>query len=232
MHAPTARPSCVQCRNGAPICCIAQSRSTTGMRKRSRSCRPVRSAPRECQKPDSLPHPDPAPLVDRSRCGRRPVPRPRPGFPLRPLHGRGERGRRRVLRVPCRLRRGPDFGAFAEGALRGVGELRPAGAKGRGRDRLRGGARHRGRGLGAALGARLTQAARNGGTRRLHLRCLAGNRGMRALARASVPRSASAAARSTPSWRSARRRCSRSGARGWRACSTWPWPRRRPGRVV
>jgi len=78
---------------------------------------------------------------------------------------------------------GPIVGAFTDGLLRGVGELRPAGlsreaelafAVTRGR---------RGLGLGHALGLRLTQAARNGGTRRLHLRCLAGNRPMRALAR-------------------------------------------------
>ncbi len=75
------------------------------------------------------------------------------------------------------------FGAFAEGALRGVGELRPAGAKAEAEIAFAVAPGHRGRGLGAALGARLTQAARNGGTRRLHLRCLAGNRGMRALAR-------------------------------------------------
>ncbi len=75
------------------------------------------------------------------------------------------------------------FGAFAEGALRGVGELRPAGAAAEAEIAFAVAPSHRGRGLGAALGARLAQAARNGGTRRLHLRCLAGNRPMRALAK-------------------------------------------------
>lgn len=75
------------------------------------------------------------------------------------------------------------FGAFAQGELRGIGELRPAGAAKEAEIAFAVAPGHRGRGLGAALGARLAQAARNGGTRRLHLRCLAGNRPMRALAR-------------------------------------------------
>ncbi|KMO44822.1 hypothetical protein VQ03_00980 [Methylobacterium tarhaniae] len=75
------------------------------------------------------------------------------------------------------------FGAFAEGTLRGVGELRPAGAAAEAEIAFAVAPGHRGRGLGAALGARLTQAARNGGKSRLHLRCLPGNRPMRALAR-------------------------------------------------
>ncbi|MGF3027473.1 N-acetyltransferase family protein [Methylobacterium aquaticum] len=75
------------------------------------------------------------------------------------------------------------FGAFAEGTLRGIGELRPAGARAEAEIAFAVAPGHRGRGLGVALGARLAQAARNGGTRRLHLRCLAGNRPMRALAR-------------------------------------------------
>ncbi|GJD62662.1 GNAT family N-acetyltransferase [Methylobacterium frigidaeris] len=74
------------------------------------------------------------------------------------------------------------FGAFTDGILRGVGELRPAGATAEAEIAFAVAPGHRGRGLGAALGARLAQAARNGGTRRLHLRCLPGNRGMRALA--------------------------------------------------
>lgn len=75
------------------------------------------------------------------------------------------------------------FGAFTDGALRGVGELRPAGAEAEAEIAFAVAPDHRGRGLGAALGLRLAEAARNGGTRRLHLRCLPGNRRMRALAR-------------------------------------------------
>ncbi|TGD96917.1 GNAT family N-acetyltransferase [Methylobacterium nonmethylotrophicum] len=75
------------------------------------------------------------------------------------------------------------FGAFTDGALRGVGELRPAGAATEAELAFAVARGHRGRGLGHALGARLTQAARNGGMHRLHLRCLSGNRPMRALAR-------------------------------------------------
>jgi RimJ/RimL family protein N-acetyltransferase len=75
------------------------------------------------------------------------------------------------------------FGAFTNGVLRGVGELRPAGAAREAEIAFAVAPGHRGRGLGAALGARLAEAARNGGTRRLHLRCLTGNRPMRALAR-------------------------------------------------
>ncbi|KMO11633.1 GNAT family N-acetyltransferase [Methylobacterium platani] len=74
-------------------------------------------------------------------------------------------------------------GAFADGRLRGVGELRPAGTAAEAELAFAVAPGHRGRGFGAALGTRLAQAARNGGTRRLHLRCLAGNRPMRALAR-------------------------------------------------
>ncbi|MET7245289.1 GNAT family N-acetyltransferase [Methylobacterium sp. EM32] len=75
------------------------------------------------------------------------------------------------------------FGAFIDGALRGVGELRPAGNDAEAEIAFAVAPGHRGRGLGAALGQRLLDAARNGGTRRLHLRCLPGNRRMRALAR-------------------------------------------------
>ncbi|TNC15070.1 GNAT family N-acetyltransferase [Methylobacterium terricola] len=74
-------------------------------------------------------------------------------------------------------------GAFTNGTLCGVGELRPAGRAAEAELAFAVAPGHRGQGLGAALGARLAQAARNGGTRRLHLRCLAGNRPMRALAR-------------------------------------------------
>ncbi|MFH6782878.1 MULTISPECIES: GNAT family N-acetyltransferase [Methylobacterium] len=74
-------------------------------------------------------------------------------------------------------------GAFTDGLLRGVGELRPAGLSREAELAFAVAPGHRGRGFGAALGARLTQAARNGGTRRLHLRCLSGNRPMRALAK-------------------------------------------------
>ncbi|AWN51356.1 GNAT family N-acetyltransferase [Methylobacterium sp. 17Sr1-1] len=74
------------------------------------------------------------------------------------------------------------FGAFIDGALRGVGELRPAGHDAEAEIAFAVAPGHRGRGLGAALGRRLTEAARNGGMRRLHLRCLPGNWRMRALA--------------------------------------------------
>lgn len=74
-------------------------------------------------------------------------------------------------------------GAFVDGTLRGVGELRPAGRTGDAELAFAVAPGHRGRGLGAALGTRLARAARNGGTRRLHLRCLSGNRPMRGLAR-------------------------------------------------
>ncbi|AWB24381.1 N-acetyltransferase [Methylobacterium currus] len=77
---------------------------------------------------------------------------------------------------------GQIFGAFTDGVLRGVGELRPAGTTAEAEIAFAVAPGHRGRGLGAALGARLAEAARNGGTRRLHLRCLPGNRRMRALA--------------------------------------------------
>lgn len=73
-------------------------------------------------------------------------------------------------------------GAFVDGHLCGVGELRPAGPSREAELAFAVASGHRGRGLGAALGTRLARAARNGGTRRLHLRCLAGNRPMRALA--------------------------------------------------
>lgn len=75
------------------------------------------------------------------------------------------------------------FGAFADGILRGVGELRPTGASAEAEIAFAVAPGHRGRGLGGALGARLAEAARNAGTRRIHLRCLPGNRRMRALAR-------------------------------------------------
>ncbi len=74
------------------------------------------------------------------------------------------------------------FGAFTDGVLRGVGELRPAGMTEEAEIAFAVAPGHRGRGLGAALGARLAEAARHCGTRRLHLRCLPGNRRMRALA--------------------------------------------------
>lgn len=74
------------------------------------------------------------------------------------------------------------FGAFVDGTLRGLGELRPAG---RCPSRYFLGPRaeaafaveqpFRRQGLGAALFARITQAARNRGVADLHVRCFARN---------------------------------------------------------
>lgn len=82
------------------------------------------------------------------------------------------------------------FGAFLDGALSGLGELRPAGARrpglslGRAAEAAftveRG---HRRHGLGQALFRRIVEAARNRGVRDLHLRCLPWNRPMQGLAR-------------------------------------------------
>lgn len=82
------------------------------------------------------------------------------------------------------------FGGFLEGALRGLGELRPAGPRGPGLILgpdaeaafavERG---HRRNGLGQALFRRIVGAARNRGVRDLHVRCLPWNRPMQGLAR-------------------------------------------------
>ncbi|WP_336490723.1 GNAT family N-acetyltransferase [Methylobacterium nigriterrae] len=81
------------------------------------------------------------------------------------------------------------FGAFVDGTLRGLGELRPAGPRPPGRvlgpdaeaafavERA-----FRRNGLGAALFARITHAARNRGVSDLHVRCLSRNGPMRGLA--------------------------------------------------
>ncbi|KAB1075816.1 GNAT family N-acetyltransferase [Methylobacterium planeticum] len=86
------------------------------------------------------------------------------------------------------------FGAFVDGVLRGLGELRPAGPRPPGtlRGRMRLGPEaeaafavereFRRNGLGAALFARITDAARNRGVSDLHVRCLSRNGPMRGLA--------------------------------------------------
>lgn len=78
--------------------------------------------------------------------------------------------------------RGVMFGAFVDGTLRGLGELRPAGPGAS--SYFLGPAAEaafaverpfRRKGLGAALFARITQAARNRGVSDLHVRCFARN---------------------------------------------------------
>jgi GNAT superfamily N-acetyltransferase len=81
------------------------------------------------------------------------------------------------------------YGAFVEGALRGLGELRPMGP---GASRVDLGPRaeaafaveqaFRRRGIGADLFARIARAARNRGVVDLHVRCLSGNGPMLRLA--------------------------------------------------
>lgn len=84
---------------------------------------------------------------------------------------------------------GMTVGAFVDGTLRGLGELRPAGGQARGallgpraeaafvveRDFRR-------EGLGSALFRRIVEAARSRGVADLHVRCLNGNGPMRRLA--------------------------------------------------
>ena len=79
------------------------------------------------------------------------------------------------------------FGAFVEGTLRGLGELRPAGAHVFGLGAVAEAAfaverEFRRRGIGTALFARIARAARNRGVASLHVRCLAGNQPMIRLA--------------------------------------------------
>ena len=81
------------------------------------------------------------------------------------------------------------FGAFVSGTLRGVAELRPsragATALDLGTDAEAAFAverAYRRRGIGGALFARITEAARNRGVGNLHVRCLARNGPMRRLA--------------------------------------------------
>ena len=78
--------------------------------------------------------------------------------------------------------RGLMYGAFLDGTLRGLGELRPAGG-GRSSSYLGPQAEaafavereFRRRGLGASLFSRITQAARNRGVSDLHVRCFSRN---------------------------------------------------------
>jgi GNAT superfamily N-acetyltransferase len=86
------------------------------------------------------------------------------------------------------------FGAFVDGTLRGLGELRPAGPRPPGtlRGRMALGPEaeaafaverdFRRNGIGAALFARITDAARNRCVSDLHVRCLSRNGPMRGLA--------------------------------------------------
>ncbi|ACL56126.1 GNAT family N-acetyltransferase [Methylobacterium nodulans] len=83
-------------------------------------------------------------------------------------------------------RAGLVYGAFVGGELRGVGEIRPAGSGGLGPEgeaALTVEAAYRRRGIGTALARRLCAAARHARVERLHLRTLAGNRALLALAR-------------------------------------------------
>ncbi|ACA16620.1 GCN5-related N-acetyltransferase [Methylobacterium sp. 4-46] len=78
------------------------------------------------------------------------------------------------------------YGAFVDGILRGVGELRPTGPAGLGPEAeaafsVEPG--YRQRGLGTALAERLCTAARHAAVGQVHLRALAGNRPLLALAR-------------------------------------------------
>lgn len=81
------------------------------------------------------------------------------------------------------------YGAFVNGALRGVGELRPGGPRGLGPLGHRAEAAfaiergYRRRGLGAMLFRRVVGAARHRGVADLHVRCLTANAPMRNLAR-------------------------------------------------
>ncbi|WP_348645178.1 GNAT family N-acetyltransferase [Methylobacterium sp. BTF04] len=82
------------------------------------------------------------------------------------------------------------FGGFVAGTLRGLGELRPAGARSPGRmlgpEAEAAFAVERGyrrNGLGQALFRRIAGAARHRGVRDLHVRCLSWNRPMQGLAR-------------------------------------------------
>ncbi|MFE1603219.1 GNAT family N-acetyltransferase [Methylobacterium sp. ID0610] len=84
-------------------------------------------------------------------------------------------------------RAGLVVGAFLDGELRGIGELRPAGRAthglpGEGEAALTVEAPYRRRGIGTALARRLCAAARHTGVERLHLRTLAGNRALLGLA--------------------------------------------------
>ncbi|GJD51520.1 hypothetical protein OPKNFCMD_4275 [Methylobacterium crusticola] len=77
------------------------------------------------------------------------------------------------------------FGAFVDGTLRGVGEVRPTAAGGLGSDAEAAFTVERDfrcRGLGTALAGRLSHASRNAGVKRLHVRCLSHNHPMRGLA--------------------------------------------------
>lgn len=74
-------------------------------------------------------------------------------------------------------------GAFADGDLRGVAELRPYGERHEAEAAFSVEAEWRGRGVGSALFARLIESARNRGVHRLFVACLRRNLAMQALAR-------------------------------------------------
>ena len=87
------------------------------------------------------------------------------------------------------LSQGMVFGAFADGVLRGVGELRPAGRRSCARPLGRKveaafavESAHRREGLGSILFRRIVEAARSRGVAELHVRCLNGNGPMHRLA--------------------------------------------------
>lgn len=87
------------------------------------------------------------------------------------------------------LNHGMVFGVFADGILRGVGELRPAGQRSCARPLGRKAeaafaveANFRREGLGAILFRRIVEASRSRGVAELHVRCLNGNGPMQRLA--------------------------------------------------
>lgn len=87
------------------------------------------------------------------------------------------------------LNQGIVFGVFAEGMLRGVGELRPAGQRSCTRPLGKKAEAafavetdFRREGLGAILFGRIAEAARSRGVAELHVRCLSGNGPMQRLA--------------------------------------------------
>ncbi|WP_407518633.1 GNAT family N-acetyltransferase [Methylobacterium oryzisoli] len=82
-------------------------------------------------------------------------------------------------------RDGVVYGAFVDGVLRGIGELRPMESGGLGTEAEAAFTverPYRRRGLGTALATRLRGAARHAGVARVHLRALASNRALLGLA--------------------------------------------------
>lgn len=77
------------------------------------------------------------------------------------------------------------FGAFIDGELRGVAELRPGGERGEVQAEAAFSVEkpYRRQGIGTALFERLSRTARNRGIRRVQVRCLPHNRAMQGLAR-------------------------------------------------